>query len=82
MSQTIVEKIAQAHLAEGPNRPLRTGDFVSIRLAHLVAVAAGGHHTGRSVCVHSGAAVPARAIAGWKTPEASAGLRRVSAGLN
>jgi homoaconitate hydratase len=29
--QTIVEKIAQNHLAEGPNRPLRTGDFVSIR---------------------------------------------------
>ena len=31
MPQTIVEKIAQAHLAEGPKRPLRTGDFVSIR---------------------------------------------------
>jgi len=31
MPQTIVEKIAQAHLAEGPRRPLRTGDFVSIR---------------------------------------------------
>ena len=31
MPQTIVEKIAQAHLAEGPKRPLRAGDFVSIR---------------------------------------------------
>jgi homoaconitate hydratase len=31
MGQTITEKIAQAHLAAGPNRPLRTGDFVSIR---------------------------------------------------
>src|SRR5215467_9375385 len=31
MPQTIVEKIAQAHLAEGPDRPLRAGDFVSIR---------------------------------------------------
>lgn len=31
MPQTIVEKIAQSHLAEGPSRPLRTGDFVSIR---------------------------------------------------
>ena len=31
MAQTIVEKIAQTHLAEGPKRPLRTGDFVSIR---------------------------------------------------
>ncbi|MBA3912775.1 MAG: homoaconitase [Acidobacteriales bacterium] len=31
MGQTVTEKIAQTHLAEGPNRPLRTGDFVSIR---------------------------------------------------
>ena len=31
MGQTITEKIAQSHLAEGPKRPLRTGDFVSIR---------------------------------------------------
>jgi homoaconitate hydratase len=31
MPKTIVEKIAQAHLAEGPTRPLRSGDFVSIR---------------------------------------------------
>jgi homoaconitate hydratase len=31
MPQTIVEKIAQIHLAEGPARPLRTGDFLSIR---------------------------------------------------
>ncbi|HXX27052.1 MAG TPA: homoaconitase [Terriglobales bacterium] len=31
MSQTMVEKIAQTHLAEGPKRPLRAGDFVSIR---------------------------------------------------
>jgi homoaconitate hydratase len=31
MPQTITEKIAQSHLAEGPSRPLRTGDFLSIR---------------------------------------------------
>src|SRR5256885_8842418 len=31
MPQTIVEKIAQMHMAEGPSRPLRTGDFLSIR---------------------------------------------------
>jgi homoaconitate hydratase len=36
MPQTIVEKIAQIHLAEGPNRPLRTGDFVSIRPFHVM----------------------------------------------
>ncbi|HUK12803.1 MAG TPA: homoaconitase [Thermoanaerobaculaceae bacterium] len=31
MGQTIVEKIAQVHMAEGPRRPLRSGDFLSIR---------------------------------------------------
>lgn len=36
MSQTIVEKIAQFHLAEGPKRPLRAGDFVSIRPHHVM----------------------------------------------
>ena len=36
MGQTITEKIAQAHLAEGPKRPLRTGDFVSIRPKHVM----------------------------------------------
>src|SRR3954467_5669347 len=36
MAQTIVEKIAQAHLAEGPKRPLRAGDFISIRPKHIL----------------------------------------------
>jgi homoaconitate hydratase len=36
MGQTIVGKIAQAHLAEGPARPLRAGDFVSIRPRHVM----------------------------------------------
>ena len=36
MSQTIVEKIAQAHMVDGPARPLRTGDFVSIRPFHVM----------------------------------------------
>src|SRR5438477_2774900 len=31
MPQTVVEKIAQSHMAEGPQRPLRAGDFLSIR---------------------------------------------------
>lgn len=31
MPQSIVEKIAQSHMAEGPSRPLRAGDFLSIR---------------------------------------------------
>ncbi|HVP42392.1 MAG TPA: aconitase family protein, partial [Terriglobales bacterium] len=36
MSQTVVEKLAQSHLAEGPKRPLRAGDFVSIRPRHVM----------------------------------------------
>ena len=36
MRQTVVEKIAQAHLAEGPDRPLRAGDFLSIRPHHVM----------------------------------------------
>jgi len=36
MPQTVVEKLAQAHLAEGPTRPLRAGDFVSIRPTHVM----------------------------------------------
>jgi len=36
MGQTITEKIAQSHMAEGPKRPLRTGDFLSIRPHHCM----------------------------------------------
>ena len=31
MGHTITEKIAQTHMSEGPKRPLRAGDFLSIR---------------------------------------------------
>jgi len=32
MGQTVVEKVAQSHMAEGPrDRPLRAGDFLSVR---------------------------------------------------
>jgi homoaconitate hydratase len=36
MPQAIVEKIAQRHLSEGPNRPLRAGDVVSLRPRHVM----------------------------------------------
>ena len=36
MGQTVVEKIAQAHLVEGPDRPLRSGDVVSLRPRHVM----------------------------------------------
>ncbi len=37
MGQTVVEKIAERHLADGaPSHPLRTGDYVSIRPRHVM----------------------------------------------
>ncbi|HXV75617.1 MAG TPA: aconitase family protein, partial [Candidatus Polarisedimenticolaceae bacterium] len=37
MGQTIVEKLAQAHLVDGPrDRPLRAGDFVTVRPRHVM----------------------------------------------
>jgi homoaconitate hydratase len=36
MGQTIVEKISQTHMTEGPHRPLRSGDFLSIRPDHVM----------------------------------------------
>ena len=36
MSQTVVEKIAQLHMTEGPARPLRTGDVISLRPRHVM----------------------------------------------
>ncbi len=36
MGQTVVEKIAQSHMTEGPNRALRTGDVVSLRPRHVM----------------------------------------------
>jgi homoaconitate hydratase len=36
MAQTVVEKIAQRHLTEGPDRPLRSGDVISLRPRHVM----------------------------------------------
>ena len=36
MPQTIVEKIAQAHMTAGPDRPLRTGDVISLAPRHVM----------------------------------------------
>jgi len=36
MGQTIVEKISQTHMTEGPDRRLRAGDFLSIRPDHVM----------------------------------------------
>ena len=37
MPQTVVEKVAQSHMDEGPrDRPLRAGDFLTIRPRHVL----------------------------------------------
>jgi homoaconitate hydratase len=36
MGQTIVEKVAQAHMASGPARALRAGDFLTVRPTHVM----------------------------------------------
>jgi homoaconitate hydratase len=36
MRQTVVEKIAQAHMTQGPERDLRAGDMVSLRPRHIL----------------------------------------------
>src|ERR1700759_898699 len=36
MPQTIVEKIAQSHMTEGPSPPPRAGDYLSIRPYHVM----------------------------------------------
>jgi homoaconitate hydratase len=36
MGQTVVEKIAKSHMTEGPQRPLRPGDVVSLRPRHVM----------------------------------------------
>jgi homoaconitate hydratase len=36
MGQTVVEKIVAAHMTSGPDRPLRAGDFVSVRPRHVM----------------------------------------------
>jgi homoaconitate hydratase len=36
MGQTVIEKIAQRHMAEGPSRPLAAGDYLSVRPHHVM----------------------------------------------
>jgi homoaconitate hydratase len=36
MGQTVVEQIAQRHMSAGPDRPIRTGDVVSLRPRHVM----------------------------------------------
>ena len=36
MGQTVIEKIAQGHMTEGPDRPVRAGDVVSLKPRHVM----------------------------------------------
>ena len=62
MSQTIVEKVAQAHVSDGPQRPLRAGDFVSIRPLHVLT------HDNSSAVMSKFKAIGARSIFDPKQP--------------
>jgi homoaconitate hydratase len=56
MRQTIVEKISQTHMVEGPSRPLRAGDFLSIRPDHVMT------HDNTSAVMNKFKTIGARAI--------------------
>jgi homoaconitate hydratase len=62
MSQTVVEKIAQAHMTEGPNRPLRAGDVVSLRPRHILT------HDNTAAVMEKFKAIGAQAVADSKQP--------------
>jgi homoaconitate hydratase len=62
MGQTMVEKIAQAHMAEGPDRPLRAGDFLSIRPTHVMT------HDNTSAVISKFKAIGAPALADARQP--------------
>jgi homoaconitate hydratase len=62
MAQTVVEKVAQAHMAEGPRRPLRAADFLSIRPHHVMT------HDNTSAVMAKFAAIGASAPADPRQP--------------
>lgn len=62
MPQTIVEKIAQAHMSDGPKRPLRAGDFLTIRPRHVMT------HDNTSAVISKFNAIGAKSIHDPKQP--------------
>ena len=62
MGQTIVEKIAKSHLMEGPARPLRAGDVVSLRPRHVLT------HDNTSAVMKKFEAIGAPAVADADQP--------------
>ena len=62
MGQTVVEKIAKAYSTEGPARPLRAGDFVSIRPRHVMT------HDNTSAVIKKFKAIGARRVFNHQQP--------------
>ncbi|MCL7972831.1 MAG: homoaconitase [marine benthic group bacterium] len=62
MGQTMVEQIAQSHLMEGPARPLRAGDVVSLRPRHVLT------HDNTAAVMKKFASIGATAVADSEQP--------------
>ena len=62
MGQTMVERIAQSHLMEGPARPLRAGDVVSVRPRHVLT------HDNTAAVMKKFASIGATAVADSDQP--------------
>ena len=62
MGQTIVEKITLAYMTEGPTRPLRAGDFVSIKPRHILT------HDNTSAVIKKFKAIGAKRVANHQQP--------------
>ncbi len=62
MGQTMVEQIAQTHLMEGPARPLRAGDVVSLRPRHVLT------HDNTAAVMKKFASIGATAVADADQP--------------
>ena len=62
MGQTIVEKIARRHLMEGPARPLRPGDVVSLRPRHVLT------HDNTAAVMQKFTSIGASAVADERQP--------------
>ncbi len=60
--QTVVEKIAQRHMTEGPDRALRAGDVVSLRPRHLLT------HDNSAAVMKKFAAIGAGTVADPRQP--------------
>lgn len=62
MPQTAIEKIIQRHMVDGPRRPVRAGDFVSLRPRHVLT------HDNTSAVIRKFRAIGAHSVADPRQP--------------